>query len=351
MRARLYVHESRLAPSGLAAVCAALLWAAATNVGAVALSDVSADALLSVTFTPSVGVTASSFVTDDGQNPLTTYAYRDPDGIAGSSAVAGGSVSNSAAHSLRFTASDNTQAAGAPDPSTELAWAQTTLGGGFLIDNSLTADINATIAVEWSWVMGLSAAGSPIDLGVGQLSIELLIDGVSLAVPVDELLSTPSSGPFAGSGTFTTTVTIPAQSFREVSLTVFSLGVAQSTVPAVPVPGTALLLFSSLAILRSFDFRWRILASRGAPGAARVGRMPADPPSPHHRNGGTCRVPPLYLAQVGISYPRIGTGEHASALGHRVRNVDCAPAPSSRPSSSLDGIRGPAAGREPACTR
>jgi hypothetical protein len=271
MRTRLCVGKSGLTPRGLAAACAALLWAAAPNVGAVALSDVSADAILSVSFTPSVGVTALSFVADDGQNPLTTYAYRDPDGITGSSATAGGSVSNPAVNAMRFFASDNTKAVGAHDPATELAWAQTTLGGGFLIDNSLSADIDATIAVEWSWVMGLSAAGSPIDLGVGQLSIELLIDGIALAVPVDELLSTPSSGPFAGNGTFTTTVSVAARSLREVSLNVFILGVAQSTVPAVPVPGTAFLLLLSLALLRSLDFRARIFARRGAPGTVRLG--------------------------------------------------------------------------------
>lgn len=205
---------------------------------------------MSVSFAQTVGVTALGFVTDDGQSPLTTYALRDPDGITGSSAVAVGSVTYPSANSLRFVASDFSQAVGAPDPLIEMAWAQTSLGGGLLIENSLSADIDATIALEWSWVMGLAAAGSPIDLGVGQLSMELLIDGFSLAFPVDELLSAPGSGPFAGNGTFTTTVTVPAQSSREISLVVFSLGVAQSTVSEAPVPGTPFLLLPPLVLLR-----------------------------------------------------------------------------------------------------
>ncbi|WP_295435268.1 hypothetical protein [uncultured Thiodictyon sp.] len=260
-RPRPCAQPAGLLARGIAAIFAALLCAAAGNVGAVAVSDLSAEALLSVSFAQTAGVTALNFVTDDGQNPLTTYAYRDPDGITGSSAVAGGSVSYPSAKSLRFAASNTTTAVGAPDPLIEMAWAQTSLGGGFLIENSLSADIDATIALEWSWLMGLSAAGSPIDVGVGQLSIELLIDGVSLAVPVDELLSTPTSGPFAGNGTFTTTVTIAAQSSRELSLAMFSLGVAQSTVSDAPVPGTPYLFLPSLALLRLVGRR-RCAASR-----------------------------------------------------------------------------------------
>jgi putative transposase len=61
---------------------------------------------------------------------------------------------------------------------------------------------------------------------------------------------------------------------------------------------------------------------------------------------------PLYLAHVGVSYSR--NRERVSARGPwgvAARDVDGAPAPTSRPSSSLDGIQGPATGREPACTR
>lgn len=250
MQAILCAQKPGAVPRGIAAIFAALLCAAAGNVSAGAVSDLSAEARLSVSFAQTTGVTALSFVTDDGQNPLTTFAYRDPDGVTGSSAVVGGSVSNLSANSLRFAASDATAAVGVPDPLIEMAWAQTTLGGGFLIENALSADIDATIAVEWSWVMGLSAAGSLIDLSIGQLSIELLIDGISLAVPADELLSAPPNGSFAGNGNFTTTVTIPSQSSRELSLALFSLSVAQSTVLAVPVPDTPYLLLLSLPLLR-----------------------------------------------------------------------------------------------------
>lgn len=244
-------RRSNVGPIGIAAgLAAALLCGASAEVQATAISTVTADACLSVTIGPTQGVEVLSFVSDDGQNPLTTFAFNDPDGILGSTASASGAVTGKTGNALCFEASNSTQAEGAPDPLIEIAWAQTTLGGGFLIsNNSLDQDINATISVEWSWTMDLSADGSAVDLGLGQVSMELLIDGVSLNVPVDTLLTAPANGVYSDSGVFSTILNVPTQGSLEVSLGVFTLSLAQASVSAVPEPSTPYLFLAGAGLL------------------------------------------------------------------------------------------------------
>jgi len=162
---------------------------------------------------------------------------------------ASGAVTGETGNALRFTTSNSTRAEGAPDPLSEIAWAQTTLGGGFLISNSLDEDINATISVEWSWTMDLSAGGSAVDLGLGQVYMELLMNGVSLNVPVDTLLTAPANGVYSDSGVFSTILNIPTQGSREVSLGVFTLSLAQASVSEVPEPSTPYLFLAAAGLL------------------------------------------------------------------------------------------------------
>lgn len=246
----LSARRSTAGLTGIAAgLAAALLWGASAEVQAVAISTVTAETRLSATIEPTLGVDLLSFVSDDGQNLATTFAFRDPDGILGSTATASGAITGEIGNALRFTSSNSTRAEGAPDPLIEIAWAQTTLGGGFLISSSLDHDIDATISVEWSWTMDLSAGGSAVDLGLGQLFIELLMDGVSLNVPVDTLITTPPNGVYSDSGVFSTILNIPAQGLREVSLGVFSLSLAQASVAEVPEPSTPYLFLAGVGLL------------------------------------------------------------------------------------------------------
>ena len=246
----LNARRSTAVPIGIAAgLAATLLCGASAEVQAAAISAVTADTRLSATIGPTQGVGVLSFLSDDGQNPLTTFAFRDPDGIPGSTASASGAVTGETGNALRFTTSNSTRAEGAPDPLSEIAWAQTTLGGGFLISNSLDEDINATISVEWSWTMDLSAGGSAVDLGLGQVYMELLMNGVSLNVPVDTLLTAPANGVYSDSGVFSTILNIPTQGSREVSLGVFTLSLAQASVSEVPEPSTPYLFLAAAGLL------------------------------------------------------------------------------------------------------
>lgn len=244
---------------GIAAgLAAALLCCASGEAQAAAISTVTADTRLSATIAPAQGVEVLSFLSDDGQNPFTTFAFRDPDGILGSSASASGSITGEPGNALRFVTNDSTRAEGAPDPLIEIAWAQTTLGGGFVISNSLAQDVNATISLEWSWTMDLSADGSPVDLGLGQVRMELLVDGVPIDVPVDVLLSAPGDGVYSDSGVFSTALNIPAQVSREVSFGVFTLSLAQASVVAVPEPSTIYLFLGGAGLLVGTIARRRI---------------------------------------------------------------------------------------------
>jgi hypothetical protein len=230
-----------------AALAAALLCGVPDQVLAAGTSDVAADALLSLSFGSAQGLDMSGFVSDDGQNPFTTFAYRDPDGIAGSLATAAGLAQLQAGPALAFSAVDHTRAEGAPGSPAEVAWGQTTLSGGFAITNSLATDVEATVSVTWSWSMGLSAAGSGVDLGLGQVQIVLSIDGVPFQAVTDALHQAPDEPSAADSGLFTASLLIPQQGSREVSLDIFALSLAQAS--AVPEPASACQFLAGFGVL------------------------------------------------------------------------------------------------------
>lgn len=245
-------HRSTGLPIRIAAgLAVVLLYGAFSQVQAGAVSAVSGMAQFAVEAPAGSAVDVLAFITDDGSDPLTTFGFVDPDGIAGSGAVATGAVSGVAANALELTATTVAQASGTPEPLVEVAYAQTTLSAGFLLINqSATETTDVTISVDWSWVMDLAAAGSPVDLAIGQIFLDLLVDGVVTDQLVADFLLAPPDVAMSSGAPFSTVLSLAPSEFHEVTLNLLALSLAQAMVPTpAPEPGTlALIVLGAVSI-------------------------------------------------------------------------------------------------------
>jgi hypothetical protein len=228
----------------LASLAVIACWGIPQYAKASAIGSVSAEAQLTVEAPTASAVDVLAFITDDGTDPFTTFGFVDPDGIAGSGAEAAGTVAVAPGNTVGLNAIAMTVANGAPEPLIEVAYAQTSLSAGFLLINqSASETTDVTISVDWSWVMDLSAAGSPVDLALGQVFLDLLVDGVVTdQLVADFLLAPPDVGTSSG-GPFSTVLSLAPSESHEVTLNLLALSLAQSMVPAaVPEPGTLALI-------------------------------------------------------------------------------------------------------------
>jgi|GEM_PF-2056855 len=232
-----------------AGLAVALLYGAASRVHAGAISAVSAMAQFAVEAPAGSAVDVLAFITDDGSDPLTTFGFVDPDGVVGSRAEATGAVSGTAANTLELSATTLAEASGTPEPLVEVAYAQTTLTAGFLLINqSATETTDVTLSVDWSWVMDLAAAGSPVDLAIGQVFLDLLVDGVVTDQLVADFLLAPPDVATSSGAPFSTVLSLAPSEVHEVTLNLLALSLAQAMVPAeAPEPGTLALVIVGAA--------------------------------------------------------------------------------------------------------
>lgn len=227
---------------------------------AMAISSVSAEAQFTIQSGQEGAIGILAFVADQGSNPLTTFAFTDPDGIPGSTAETTGTVSVAPGNSILFSALTTVRANGAPEPVAEIAYGQTTLTAGFLLSNLSAANASeVTLAVDWSWLMNLDAAGSPIDLALGQVFLELAIDGVpTYQLAADSLVAPPAVGT-SSTDAFRIGLGFAPSESRELTLSLLTVGLAQSTVPtAVPEPGSLALVGLGALCLSAARVRRRL---------------------------------------------------------------------------------------------
>lgn len=216
------------------------------SVFAISTSSVHADALLGVDISAGANVEVLSFINDDGTNPFTTFTSFDPLGITESSAAATGNVTFGAGNRVFLATSAYAQAAGAPEPSIEVAWSQSAVDAGFFLINTASVATSIPVSVAWSWNVLLAAAGSPIDLGIGQVLIDLLVDG-SIFKTIEAVSVDTPPGSSSPTGQFSTLLDLGAYEMRTVNMSVTSLAVAQSTIPTtVPEPAAFWLLGTGL---------------------------------------------------------------------------------------------------------
>jgi len=208
-----------------------------------AMYNTSLDATLIVSSPAGASLQLLASVEDSDSDPFTTFAFVDPFGSSGSTAMTASALSFPAANRVQGILSTNGNSVGLVGTAAVSAFSQANDAGGFILVNSGTSTVVVPIAINFSWMMDTSASDPTSDSALARVGINYVVDGNLVATPLDVSLDSPPNRTGSNAGSFSATLSLTPSAVRVVSIFLDSAGLAQSLEPApttVPEPRAAI---------------------------------------------------------------------------------------------------------------